>query len=772
MTIIADISTNLQEAVAINTRLESAPAEARAAARSNLNVGDLQSVYALALGSHPEKVIFDPCRHLQGLVGAVISSSAENFASSVQRLQSACVVATLLVAKQSLTLPSFVRAVEDCLDRLEFESIQGRLCAMLHTAGRGVEVLGYQGTQEDSLRTGDLIVAAAGVSLVNFPLAVSRLFLRGSVGSCKELELLRDGVPTKLQVCLEACDADNFELRIRNVKAKAETLKLVTLAKVHLEKEIARSLREAYGTREHRRTYAPNKYRYKITLDLKEDLREQFKGGCADASFIPQITGDVAKRLRSVGLAAPSYQTGVEFELLLVREWSQEIDMNAIYEWMEEVVFDAPADQQGFCLKATDVVDHVLLREIVAGNVSEYVTSSTESLELTLLVSILGGGDGGSVGRRDFTHFTLALLDTWEASVERKTLFRDLRPVIFHNLMGVRAHEKRALDCTVHERARNADALVNTVFMLQLPSSDIVHYVRLKLADAARADSPYLGQVIGVRHMNARFKSAVDGSDTDELNDRDPIIGKTLTIGDREELHAAKQKFMRLEIAKLPKLNESERKKQECALRGKARLLFCNTMHVPDLLAAKDLLNNETQKQIRAATARHDPLHAKTNTIRRWWYMAKSLASEFLVQDGRRIPAPRTVSNAREQMNKALKETTPGSNRAIDDMHGVDWEQFLRHHRAAAVGPWAGDCIMSSGDVLELAVSMAAAGRADIMKAGVRAMRAFVTLWHAEVFPSLLACTAPTGKFSEINKIKCIHNQSFSLMPPAESASP
>jgi hypothetical protein len=742
-------------------------AEARAGAP--LTVAQLQALYAIAVDSHPEKVITNPCHYLRGLVAKLIASSKEDFASALERLRGACALASALVAKQSLTLPSFVRAVEDHLDGLAFESIQGRLCAILHTAGRGAEVLAYRGAQDDLLHVGDLLVAVDGVSLVNFPVQVCTLFLRGAVGTCKRITLLRDGVSTHLDVSLEHGQANDFTGRLRQARVAADTRKLVTAARVQLQKGVATALRQAYGSREHRRSYAPNKFKYTLHLDLKPDLRRQFDACCGDADFIAAITGDVSERLRSIGLDPPSHKTGVEFEVQLLREWEGEIDMTSIHEWMEEVIFDAPADQHGFCLKAAEVVDHVLFREILADNVSDYVASNAHAVEFTLLASVLGGGDGGSVGRRDFTHFTLALMDTWEASARGETLFRELRPVIFHNLMGVREHEKRALDCSVHERARNVDSIVNTVFSLQLPGSDTVHSVKLKLADAARADSPYLGQVMGVRYMNAQFKSGVDGSATSEINDRDPVISKVLTIGDREELYAAKDKFMRLETAKISGLSDTARKKQERALRGKARLLFCNTMHLPDLLAAQDLLSSETRRQVRAATARHDPLHAKTNTIRRWWYMARSLASDFSEQHGRRIPTARTVGNAREQMSKALKDSAPGSNRAIDDMHGVDWEKFLRRHRAKAVGPWAGDCIMAAGDVLELAVSMVAAGRQHMMQGGCRAMRAFITLWQAEVFPALLSCTAPSGKFSEIGKIKCIHNQIFSLMPPAQT---
>lgn len=229
------------------------PAEAREAALSRLTVAQLQALYATVVNSRPDEVILDPCCRLQRLVGAVISSGALDFASAVQCLRKACSLAAALVVKQSLTLPSFVRAVEDHLHGLEFESIQGRMCAVLHPAGRGVEVLGYQGTQGDPLRVGDLILAVEGVSLVNFPFQVCRLFLRGTIGTCKKITLLRDGDANQLEVSLEDGDANNFKSRLQDAKTAADTLKLVSAARVQLEKEIASALRQAYGSREHRR---------------------------------------------------------------------------------------------------------------------------------------------------------------------------------------------------------------------------------------------------------------------------------------------------------------------------------------------------------------------------------------------------------------------------------------------------------------------------------------------------------------------------------------
>ena len=477
----------------------------------------------------------------------------------------------------------------------------------------------------------------------------------------------------------------------------------------------------------------------------------------------------VSERLHSACLPALTHLKDDIFEAILLREWEAALNMDVITAWMEETIFDAAVDQNGFCLKCVHVVEHLLFRATIDGNISDYVLSSQVALDLTLIVSVLGGGDGGSLGRRDFTHFTLGLLDTWHASVLGHTVFRDSRPNIFHNLMGVRQHEKRALDSTVEERARQYEEMLSTTYQLQVPGASVVHKVQLRIADAARADTPYLGQIMGVRFLNSLFKSPVDGSHSGEINDRDPVISKVLSVGDREALYLAKEEYMRLEMAKLPAtLGKTERGKKERELRGIARGLFCNSMHRPDVLATTNILSEGTVKQMREVTARHDPLHGKSNTIRRWWYLCKSLASNFEDSIHGRIPLTGTASAARDSLTSALKKTSPGSNRAVDDLFGVDWEKFLRL-RETAVRPWCGDIVCACGDVLELAVSLLAAGRGDILQADVRAMRAFVTLWHAEVFPALLGCTAPTGKFSEVAKFRCIHNQGFSLMPPAHS---
>ncbi|MGB1607843.1 MAG: hypothetical protein ACPIOQ_84730, partial [Promethearchaeia archaeon] len=241
------------------------------------------------------------------------------------------------------------------------------------------------------------------------------------------------------------------------------------------------------------------------------------------------------------------------------------------------------------------------------------------------------------------------------------------------------------------------------------------------------------------------MNSPVDGSHYRQYNDRDCIIDKSLTIGDREQLFYACRKFMQEENAKLPPgLTKTEQDKRMRAIRARARLMFCNTMHLPDILCAAHVLGPDSVKQIRAVKAHHDPLHGKTNTIRRWYYLGKSLAAEYATVNGCRVPVAGSVTRARAAMTAAFKQSSAGANRAIDDMFGVDWEQQLRD-RDATVAPWASYPVMASGEVLELAISLNAAGRTEMIDPAHRALRAFVTLCHAEVFPALLGCTAATG---------------------------
>ena len=99
-----------------------------------------------------------------------------------------------------------------------------------------------------------------------------------------------------------------------------------------------------------------------------------------------------------------------------------------------------------------------------------------------------------------------------------------------------------------------------------------------------------------------------------------------------------------------------------------------------------------------------------------------------------------------------------------DELWGVDLQKLL-HDRDKVFKPWSGDPLMQAARCLELSISLSAVGREQIASPATRCLRAFITLAHSVAFASLLACTPAHGKFSEVKKIRCIHNQGYSLMP-------
>ena len=179
-------------------------------------------------------------------------------------MDSACVLATLLIRKQGLTLPTYVDRVRQHLQGISFASVQARLCAVLQPLGRGVQVLGYAG-KDKGLSVGDQILSVNDVMLVNFPLAVSRLFLRGGATDSQCLVVVRDDAKMQIDVPLES-ETEDFGQRLRIALKHSNEVKLLAAARSALSREVAKALAQAYGCRENRRTYAPNKFRYRLEL--------------------------------------------------------------------------------------------------------------------------------------------------------------------------------------------------------------------------------------------------------------------------------------------------------------------------------------------------------------------------------------------------------------------------------------------------------------------------------------------------------------------------
>ena len=538
-------------------------------------------------------------------------------------------------------------------------------------------------------------------------------------------------------------------------------------ASAELEMSVGRAAAEAYGTSSHRRSAVQNKQSFELLVSKStfEMLRS------ASAHEVVEATNERLKAAGRQPIAVPLDQQQHTLRVRLPREVCLTVDdLQAMSDWAEENLNPTvQPDQIGFVMNMASTIPHMLQKEVLRGNISDWVFDSTQPLGFCLELGCWGGGDGASAGHRDCAHFTFRFMDSMSACRAGKTLFKDQRPVVWENWMKVHLHEKKALARSIELRLCQVVETLSTIFRLSLPGSSAVHTISFIPADAANADSPFLGFVTGSRHQNAVYKSSVDGSPSFDMCKRDTVADKRLSLGSRHKIWQANKVWMSEEIAKLdPQLGKTNRESAIAKLRARARLLFCNTMDCPE-----PYWDANADPAILALTGtcrvHHDPLHTSKESIVSVWYSALATCSGWEVVDGLRVPTSKrgnSVTAARTDMMKALKASSPGKNRAIDDFWQTQWREVIKEPaRTSIFAPFCGEPVMALCRAVELSVALQAAGRRDVLNPHVRALKTIVSLAHISLLEVMLACTPVSGKFSEVKRINKIHNQAFALAP-------
>jgi len=291
---------------------------------------------------------------------------------------------------------------------------------------------------------------------------------------------------------------------------------------------------------------------------------------------------------------------------------------------------------------------------------------------------------------------------------------------------------------------------------------EIVHTLRLTLADISMGDSPVLTQIVGAIYQNSTFSSAVSGTPDSHFCQRNRILQKQLTILDRDCFYTAGREWMNELAQALPQeMSATARNDEHTRIRQAARLRMCNTLDRVGMLSL-DVIRDDTKEQLKQCVVFHDPLHAKTKTFQRMYYVAVCHSCEYQVTNGVRLPVTGSSERASQFIKSQLAQLSDTSNQVIDMLWGQNMEK-LWQSREHVFAPVSSNLLMSVAYVTVLSVKLLAAGSRTLSLPQNVALRDLITLVHTVGFRALLALTPKDAKKSEHNNLSSIHNECFSL---------